>query len=129
MGKEAKTMKEVGTIVESGLRPKLPELRELVVEASQALARLDSNRLEELALSCQALNRDFTPANVEGRAELTRQAHEAAGEMAVFQRVLEATRSNLNVMKRLHELRAGRLEYGEWQARGWAETESGHGNN
>jgi len=122
-------MKGAGTITESGLRPKPPELRELVVEASQALARLDSNRLEELALSCQALNRDFTPANMEGRAGITRQAREAAGEMAVFQRVLEATRSNLNVMKRLHELRAGRLEYGEWQARGWAETGSGHGNN
>jgi hypothetical protein len=66
---------------------------------------------------------------MEGRAELTRQAHEAAGEMAVFQRVLEATRSNLNVMKRLHELRTGRLEYDESQVQGWAETESGNGNN
>ena len=38
--------------------------------------------------------------------------------MAVFARVLEATRSNLSVMKRLRELRAGRLEYTERQARG-----------
>jgi hypothetical protein len=129
MGKEAKLMEEVAAITKSALRPKLPELRELVVEASQALARLDSNRLEELALSCQALNRDFTPANMEGRAGLTRQAREAAGEIAVFQRVLEATQSNLNVMKRLHELRAGQLEYGESQTRGWVETERTRGNN
>ena len=36
-----------------------PKLKELVVEASRALARLDADRLEELALSCQALNRDL----------------------------------------------------------------------
>ena len=36
--------------------------------------------------------------------------------MAVFARVLEATRANLKVMNRLRELRAGRLEYGEPQA-------------
>jgi hypothetical protein len=47
--------------------------------------------------------------------------------MAVFARVLEATRSNLNVMKRLRELRAGRLEYTERQARGGAE--GGHGDH
>jgi hypothetical protein len=41
---------------ESGGRPKL---KELVVEASRALARLDADRLEEFALSCQALNRDL----------------------------------------------------------------------
>jgi hypothetical protein len=49
--------------------------------------------------------------------------------MAVFARVLEATRANLNVMNRLRELRAGRLEYGERQMRGWTRTESGHGDN
>jgi hypothetical protein len=49
--------------------------------------------------------------------------------MAVFARVLEATKANLKVMSRLRELRGGRLEYGEAQARGWAGTESGHGNN
>ena len=50
--------------------------------------------------------------------------------MAVFGRVLEATRDNLQVMNRLRELRAGRLEYGEvTEARGWARGESGHGDN
>ncbi|MGA9670238.1 MAG: hypothetical protein WBQ94_13580 [Terracidiphilus sp.] len=111
------------------MHTKLPELKELVAEASQALARLDSNRLEELALSCQALNRDFSPVIGENRATMTRQAREVMGEMAVFARVLEATRSNLNVMKRLRELRQGRPEYGESQAREWVQTESGHGNN
>ena len=68
----------------NGARWVHPELKELVVEASRALARLDADRLEELALSCQALNRDLAPASTKQRAELARQAREAAGEMATF---------------------------------------------
>jgi hypothetical protein len=106
-----------------------PELKELVAEASHALARLDAGRLEELALSCQALNRDLEFRDTGEQAELARQAREATGDMAVFARVLEATRANLSVMRRLCDLRAGRVDYGEAQARGWAWTESGNGNN
>jgi hypothetical protein len=91
-------------------------------------------------LSCQALNRDLA-SGTEARTRLARQAREAAGDMAVFARVLDATRSNLQVMSRLRELRAGRLEYSEPQARGWQPREScrptgswrpresGHGDN
>ncbi len=104
-----------------------PELRQLVVEASRALARLDTSRLEELALCCEALTR--TPWNADQRQSLARQAHEAAADMAIFARVLEATRSNVTVMNRLREMRAGRLEYSERQARGWAGTEGGDGDN
>lgn len=106
-----------------------PPLKELVVEASRALACLDANRLEELALSCAALNRDSAPGDLTTRAELARQAREAASEMAVFERVLEATRANLNVMQRLRDLRAGRLEYGDQSSQGRMRTENGHGNN
>lgn len=106
-----------------------PELNELVREASRALACLDADRLEELALSCQALNRNPAPENTAERTELARQSKEAVGDMAVFGRVLEATRANLQVMNRLRELRAGRLEYKEPQSRGWTVTESGHGDN
>ena len=108
-----------------------PELKKLVVEASQALAQLDAGRLEELALSCQALNRELKPVDQQERAELARQAKEAAKEMAVFARVLEATRANLNVMNRLRELRQGRLEYCETglQSPLWALTEKSHGDN
>jgi hypothetical protein len=112
-----------------------PELREIVIEASLALARLDAGRLEEMAVSCQALNRDLAPLSEEMRAELVRQAHDAAGEIRVFGRILEATRANLNVMRRLRELRDGRLEYGGRIAsrltdRGqWALSEDRHGND
>jgi len=111
---------------ESGARRVHPELRELVAEASRALAHLDADRLEELALCCQALNRDRMPEDRAGGKELARQAREARGDRAVFARVLEATRANLNVMNRLRELRGGRLEYGE---AGWARTEGCDGNH
>jgi hypothetical protein len=113
---------------ELGERREHPELRDLVVEASRALACLDADRLEELALSCQALNRDLAPANAVERAGLARQAREAAGDMAVFARVIEVTQANLKVINRLRELRADRLEYGEPQ-RVWGRTENRHGDN
>jgi hypothetical protein len=91
------------------------ELNALVVEASQALARLDAPRLEELALSCRVLTRNLNPQDARMRAILAEQARQAAGDMAVFARVLAATRANLNVMNRLRELRAGRVEYTEKQ--------------
>lgn len=93
------------------------ELKELVVEASHALARLDATRLEELALSCQALTRARNAGDLDETTPPAQQAREAVADMAVFARVLEATRANLNVMKRLRELRTGQLEYTEEQAR------------
>jgi hypothetical protein len=136
----AKGANALQQIAERGGRPLL---KELVVEASRALARLDAERLEELALSCQALNRELAHVDAERRAALAVEAGAAAGDMAVFARVLEATRANLSVMRRLRELRAGSLEYGEGrfeyrearlesgvpQAPEWRRTESGHGDN
>jgi hypothetical protein len=113
------------------------ELRKLVAEASNALALLDTPRLEELALSCEALNRGLESMSAEEKICLAREAREAAAGMAVFARVLEATRSNLRVMNRLRELRAGGLEYSERLARGEAAglsrrddgAEGSHGNH
>lgn len=138
---------------ELGARRVHPVLKELVVEASQALARLDADRLEELALTCQVLNRDLSrnadgdangdagfnpaPAAVAERRDLASQAREAVADLAVFGRVLEATRANLQVMCRLRDLRQGRREYGNEQGRGslasieWigSRTENKHGDN
>src|SRR4051812_50214793 len=87
-----------------------PELRELVIEASLALARLDADRLEALALSCQALNRDLAfPGNQ--TSDLDRQARDAQSEMAGFGRVLDATRGNLEGMSRPRERGRGQREY------------------
>ena len=106
-----------------------PMLKELVVEASRALARLDADRIEELALSCAALNRDLAGMDGDARRALAPQARAAVQDMAVFARVLEATRSNLDVMHRLRERRMGQLEYRESSRPGWQRTECGHGDN
>jgi len=95
-----------------------PELREVVVEASLALARLDADRLEELALSCQALNCDLTVMSHERRADLVRQARDASSEMGVLERVVDATRANLEVMKRIRDRRRSQLEYNRQCATG-----------
>lgn len=108
---------------QAGERRMHPRLKELVQEASRALASLDVDRLEELALSCQALNRAAAPVDGALREALEGEAREAAGDMAIFARVLEATRANVQVMARLRELGRGRLEYGT----GW--RGSGYGNH
>ncbi len=95
----------------SARRGPSPALKQIVLEASQALAQLDADRLEELARSCAALNRDWRIADAVEHAELTRQASESADDMAIFARVLEVTRANLAVMSRLRDLRQGRIEY------------------
>jgi hypothetical protein len=110
------------------------EIREVVAEASRALARLDADRLEELALACQALNRDRGPLELQSdgggkSGALARQAREAAGDMRAFRRVLDATRANLTVMRRLRRLREGHIEYSEAQARGWTPSEPDYGDN
>jgi hypothetical protein len=92
-------------------RPVAPEIRRIVQEASQALARLDGPRLEELALSCGALQRDLLIADAVERAEFERHARQAAIDMGIFGRILEATYGNLEVMRRLRDLREGRSEY------------------
>ena len=114
---------------EPGSRPADPEVRGLVKEASLALARLDANRLEELALTCKAFCGDLASATGDERLALVSEVRAAAKDLAVFARVLDATRANLAVMNRLRELREGRLEYGERQVRGWAPAEASHGDH
>jgi len=106
-----------------------PNLKMLVTEATQALARLDPERLEELALSCQALNRDLAPVDVKERARLACEARGAANEMAVFERVLQATRANLHVMERLRNLRTGRPGYTGAPEPQWTLKENRNGDN
>ena len=106
-----------------------PELRALVSEATQALARLDPDRLDELALSCRALNRDGALRNTKECVALAREAREAASDMAVFARVLEVTRANLQVMERLRNLHQGRQGYEVGPGTQRTRTKGQHGDN
>jgi hypothetical protein len=106
-----------------------PALRDLVLQASRALARLDADRLEALAVSCQALNRDLdSPGSVE-RGSLTSEVRDAVGGIGALARVLDATRTNMLVMSRVRELQAELLEYGPSAGRGWRPMETKHGDN
>jgi hypothetical protein len=110
-------------------REERPRIKELVREASRALATLDSERLEELALSCQALNRDrLTPEDAEKRLR-SRDAEEAKQDMIVLERVLQVTRANIEVMRRLREIREGKPEYGPGRSSVWTLTETSRGDN
>jgi hypothetical protein len=93
----------------------------MVLEATRALAGLDVDRLHELALSCEALTKMPPATTLEDREELARQARAASGDMAVFARVLDATRANVKVMERLRELRMGKATYSAriLDAHGW----------
>jgi hypothetical protein len=87
-----------------------PSLKDMITEASLALARLDSDRLEELGLSFEALTRGLGNPDENKEISFECEARDTVQQMAVFSRVLEATRSNLNVMQRLREMRARRVE-------------------
>jgi hypothetical protein len=104
-------------------------LKNMLVEASVALAHLDANRLEEMALSCAALIRDMDQVRCNAKNQCESGSGDALQEMAILARVLEATRTNLKVMRRLREVRAAQLEYGPAQGDCNAPEESGHGDH
>jgi len=111
----------------------LPELKDLVLDATRALSELDVNRLQELALSCEALTKmplSITTRNSEERA---RRARAVKSDMDVFARVLEATRANVKVMERLRELRTGKRTYSgrvlDLPSSGPTDPERDDGNN
>jgi hypothetical protein len=110
-----------------------PELKALVTEATNALARLDVARLEELALCCRALTQLPIARTREEREALVRQADAMRVDMAVFARVLDATSANLKVMERLRALRTGQQGYSEprGNCRIWdrKDEEGGDGND
>lgn len=85
-------------------------MRSLIEEATAALARLDAERLAELALSCEALNREMPRAGA-GESPGEVDARGAANAMRVFSRVLDATRANVAFLRRLGEPASERLEY------------------
>jgi len=116
--------------MELGLSAEDRELKALAAETTRALAVLDATRLETLAAYCEALMRKLGPELIDRdwRKDLPRQAREAQGDMAVLGRVLEATRANVSVMKRLSEMRLGQLEYSARSAEAIAAGPAGTGS-
>jgi hypothetical protein len=124
-----------------------PALRSIVAEATEALARLDADRLEELVLNCQKLNREFSPHpesfSVSATSNLLAQGIPSAQsclpvqseggalpEMAVFSRLLSLTRENLAVLTRARVQKNAQLEYSDRETGlHWAELEVNNGDN
>ena len=80
----------------------------MLANASEALARLDAVRLEEMALSCAALVGQHPQGVVDcAKGTLSRQDGVA---MAGFAGIIRATKSNLDVLRRLRR-GAAQLEY------------------
>lgn len=104
------------------------EWKDMLVNASHALAHLDAERLEEMALSCAALVRE-DHAHFDIRRHAEPRFGEAGRELASFVRVLEATRANLNVLRRLRAVREKQLEYAMAQGICDAPVESEHGDH
>jgi hypothetical protein len=99
-------------------RPEPGEYGNLAREAVITLARMDADRLEELVRSCRGLDPDPSLAAMELRRELV-----------VLARVLEATRSNAIVLRRLGEFRDPDLEYRCAPENGWVALRSGNGHD
>ncbi len=114
--------------------PPKAKWKDTLVDASHALAHLDADRLEEMALSCSALVREEheVPFYTRGHAEpgqVEPSLDEAARELANFARVLEATRVNLNVMRRIRDAWATEIEYGRAHGLCDVSMEGEHGDH
>jgi hypothetical protein len=105
-----------------------PELRRTLVEASEALARLDADRLEEMALSCEALVSGGEQRDGSG-CELNCAASDTARELSILGRVIDATKTNLTVLRSLRDRKCARLEYGPLPAGAVSTVEGRHGDH
>ena len=120
-------MNSLGPIIMSAGETR-PGLKSILTEASRALAHLDADTLEEMAAYCATLVRDeaaigdFSP-------RVDPECGTAQKEMATFMRVLEATKANLNVMRRLREIHMARLEYGSGAGLNISSAGSDHGDH
>jgi len=104
-------------------------IEEIVLEASKALTSWDADRLEELALSCEALNSDLMLLTPAGRAALAVEAQRAHRHLTVLKRSVHFTRENLKVLKNLSAAHREQLEYSPGPLCDWETGEREHGNN
>jgi len=89
----------------------------------------DADRLEELALSCEALNSDLMLLTPAGRAALAVEAQRAHRHLTVLKRSVHFTRENLKVLKNLSAAHREQLEYSPGPLCDWETGEREHGNN
>jgi hypothetical protein len=84
------------------LRPGEP-LKGIVQQATAALISMDAERLEELALCCADLNREWDETGA--RAQVASALRGAESDLDLLRSILRETRDNLTVLSRLHTIR------------------------
>jgi hypothetical protein len=94
------------------VQKQIPDLGGLLDETSQALVRLDVGRLEEIALSCEDLMRDWRSESPNVLSAPSIDRGNAGRGMGAFKRLLELTNANRTFMRGLVSMRGKRLEYG-----------------
>ncbi|MDR3723818.1 MAG: hypothetical protein P4K83_04940 [Terracidiphilus sp.] len=103
--------------------------KQVAVEASHALSLLDAERLEDLAHSCRAFNRDLPDLLEKDPAAALLEARRATGAVATLAQVLEATRANLQVLYRLYRFQSDSDVYCSGKKPLWDLQESANGHN
>ena len=103
------------------------EHQSFLAETSRALARLDADRLEAMALKCKTLRRGCPSVDSVCEA-LAVNPRQAAQEMAVLAAVIEATRGNRNVLRRVSKARLA-IDYGYGPGGQWKAMGMRHGND
>jgi hypothetical protein len=103
-----------------------PKLGDWAREATQALAQLDADRLEDLASSCQLLYRRMEQGDC---ALPWSEAARAKREMAVLDRLLAITRENLRVARRRFCHSSESSDYRGSMDPSWSRMEGFHGND
>jgi hypothetical protein len=106
-----------------------PQLKELITEATGALARLDGDRLDALVATFRALSCDFDSWASPKPERLAAEVRDAAREIIAFAHVLEETQANLRVISLVTELRTGLRGYGPQAGCGRPQMETTHGDN
>ena len=115
---------------ETGKSPHGLGWHQLLQEATEALVRMDADRLEELVRCCEDLNRQqqaVPRSRAAARDERMAGMRQERASLAVMARLLQETRANLRVLTHLHVLRlkeaAGDAE--RWHA--WQHGAAGAG--
>ena len=78
-------------------------LKGIVQQATVALIAMDAERLEELALCCADLNREWDESGARTRA--ASELRGAGNDLNLLKSILRETRANLTVLSRLHTIR------------------------
>ncbi len=104
-----------------------PPLHELILETTRALAHLDADRLEALRDHCVVLERAYQSPLFRRRYDLVSPVWKAQRSLCALAAILEQTRVNLAVLRRLDGVRGGDLGYGPDAPCGWAMLEGADG--